>query len=93
MTKYKQLTLDQRYIINGFNQEGFTQRYIDPSRKGITLTLGAHGVHFKSFIYHVNTLAVLKTENVCHPPQSFGRLALSAIFHFRGANPMLWHRT
>ncbi len=28
MTKYKQLTLDQRYIIYGLNQEGFTQRYI-----------------------------------------------------------------
>ena len=28
MTKYKQLTLDQRYVIYGLNQEGFTQRYI-----------------------------------------------------------------
>ena len=28
MTKYKQLTLDQRYVIYGLYQEGFTQRYI-----------------------------------------------------------------
>jgi IS30 family transposase len=28
MTKYKQLTLDQRYVIYGLNQEGFTQRSI-----------------------------------------------------------------